>query len=145
MLAKLKTLLSDSLRDTLTSVGLLLLRLGAGGFMITHGVPKLQKWEQISTKFHDPIGLGSPVALALAISAEIGAAALLALGAGTRLVAIPLIITMLVAAFDVHWADPFKKKELALMYLTCYVTLLLTGPGKFSVDHAVLSTVGDDA
>jgi putative oxidoreductase len=52
-------------------------------------------------------------------------------------VAIPLAITMIVAAFIVHADDPFGKKELALLYLSGCLTLIFTGAGKFSVDGAV--------
>jgi putative oxidoreductase len=42
---------------------------------------------------------------------------------------------MMVAAFMAHGADPFAKKELALLYLLIYVTILVTGSGKYSLDH----------
>ena len=49
------------------------------------------------------LGLLFPLVMAsLAISAELGGAVLLALGLATRLICIPLIITMLVAIFTVH-------------------------------------------
>jgi putative oxidoreductase len=42
--------------------------------------------------------------------------------------------TMLVAAFIVHLDDPFKRKELALLYLVGFLIVLLMGPGKYSLD-----------
>jgi putative oxidoreductase len=53
---------------------------------------------------------------------------------GTRLAAIPLLITMLVAVLIVHSADAFGNKELALLYAVIYLTLIFTGGGKFSAD-----------
>jgi putative oxidoreductase len=41
---------------------------------------------------------------------------------------------MLVAAFVVHGDDPWSKKELALLYAIPFLTLGLTGPGRFSID-----------
>ena len=41
---------------------------------------------------------------------------------------------MAVAAFMVHANDPLAKKELALLYLLIYVTLLVAGAGKYAVD-----------
>jgi putative oxidoreductase len=41
---------------------------------------------------------------------------------------------MLVAAFIVHLDDPFKRKELALLYLVGFLIVLLMGPGKYSLD-----------
>lgn len=56
-------------------------------------------------------GLGLPLPwlmAALAIAAEVAGAMLLLLGLGTRLISIPLAITMLVAAFTVHWENGWQ-------------------------------------
>jgi len=55
----------------------------------------------------------------------------------TRGSAIPLIIAMLTAALVIHGDDPRGKKELALLYLAPYVTLLFAGPGKYSLDRII--------
>ena len=54
------------------------------------------------------------------------------------MLAVPLIITMAVAAFIVHAEDPFSRKEHALLFLVPYLTLMLTGAGRFSLDSRVL-------
>jgi putative oxidoreductase len=41
---------------------------------------------------------------------------------------------MFVAAFITHIADPFAKKEVAILYLLFYIALLITGSGKYSID-----------
>lgn len=125
----------NSLRENLTSAGLLLLRVGVGCLMLVHGVAKIQGFSDLSAVFPDPIGLGSKLSLILAIGAEVGASLLLMVGLASRLAAIPLAFTMLVALFLVHAEDPWKAKELAAMFLLVYVTLLVTGPGQFSLDH----------
>ena len=43
-------------------------------------------------------------------------------------------VTMAVAAFMIHAADPFAKQEKALVFLIAFVALLLTGPGRYSLD-----------
>ncbi|MAQ14143.1 MAG: DoxX family protein [Sandaracinus sp.] len=113
---------------------LLALRLVFGGMMLTHGIPKLMGFAENSDSFPDPLGVGSPVAMALAIFAEVVCAGLVVVGAFTRLAVIPLMTTMIVAAFIVHAADPLAKKELALLYLTAYAALGLMGAGRFSID-----------
>jgi putative oxidoreductase len=124
-------------RISFTSVnfGLLILRLSAGGFMLTHGYPKLQRLLTGELKFSDPLGLGPEVSLVLVVLAEIFCSILIMLGLGTRLATLPLIVAMSVAAFIAHGSDPFARKELALMYLVSFVVLLLNGGGKYSVDH----------
>jgi putative oxidoreductase len=119
-----------------TSLGLLLLRVSVGGMMLTgHGWAKLVGFSDMATKFPDPLGLGSSaVSLSLAVFAEVACACALILGVATRFAAIPLAATMLVAAFLVHSDDPFRDREPALLYAIPFLTLALTGPGKFSFD-----------
>lgn len=66
---------------------------------------------------------------------------LLTLGLGTRLIAFPLIITMLVAIKTVHWENGFSAGnngyEIPFYYLLMLVSLLFTGSGKISVDHLI--------
>lgn len=125
----------DKKRETVTSVGLLLLRVGIGCLMLVHGVAKIQGFGEMSQAFPDPIGLGSKLSLIMAIGAEVGCSLLLIVGLMSRVAAIPLAFTMIVALFVVHRADPWQVKELAAAYLLVYVSLLLTGPGRFSLDH----------
>jgi len=117
---------------------LLIVRIAVAAFMLTHGYPKLMKLlAGGEIQFADPFGLGMYFSLVLAVFAEFFCSILVGLGIGTRLAAIPLIITMSVAAFIAHGSDPFGRKELALLYLVVYVFLLFTGSGKFSVDYFI--------
>ncbi|MHB9055292.1 MAG: DoxX family protein [Paludibacteraceae bacterium] len=121
----------------LTDWGLLILRLVAGTFMLTHGWAKLSNYSEMSLQFPSMLGLSSQVAFSLIIFAEFFCSIALILGLFTRLATIPLIIGMAVAAFVAHGTDPFEKKEMALLYLAVYVTLLLTGSGKFAIDTLI--------
>ena len=123
------------MKNTNNSVGLLILRLGFGAYMLTHGIPKLMGFSEMASKFPDPIGLGSQLSLSLAIAAEVGCSLLLILGLFTRLACIPLAFTMIIACLVVHSADPWKAKELATVYLTVYVALAFLGAGKYSLDY----------
>lgn len=138
-----ETVLSPARRKLLEAVGLLVLRLGAGGFMLTHGWGKLSNFSELSEKFPDPLGIGSSlVSLSLAVSAEFFCAILVMAGLATRLATIPLMITMLVAALIVHADDPWQKKEFALLYCVTFATLFATGPGALSIDALVAKRLG---
>ena len=126
-----------SVHNTINSFALLILRVVAGSFMMVHGLEKLQMLKANPVQFADPIGIGEPASLTLAVFAELVCSALLILGLLTRLAIIPLIITMLVAVFIVHSADGFEKQELAGLYLGVYIVLIITGAGKFSVDRLI--------
>lgn len=121
-------------------IGILVLRVTLAIFMMVHGWAKLQGFEQMSGSFPDPLGLGSSLSLSLAIAAELGCSLLLLVGALTPLALVPLAFTMLVAGFLIHGADPWAKKELAFMYLSGYIALLFSGPGRYSVDYKLFGS-----
>lgn len=134
----LRKLMNPGPTDLPTSIGLLLLRLAVGGMMAYgHGWGKLSSFSERSGSFPDLLGIGGPANMALAIGAEFFCAILVVLGLFTRVAAVPLAFTMIMAAFVVHGADPFAKKELAFFYLTTSLALVFTGAGKLSVDGAV--------
>jgi len=118
---------------------LLILRIGVSGLMLTHGYPKLmQLFSGEPVSFASVLGLSATISLILAVFAEFFCSLFIIFGFYTRLAAIPLIVTMSVAAFHIHSDDPFSVKEKALLFLLFYIMLLLTGGGKFSVDYQLL-------
>ncbi|HZW36366.1 MAG: DoxX family protein [Deltaproteobacteria bacterium] len=142
-------------QDLSTSIGLLILRLGIGGYLVTHGWGKLQMvLAGEFAKFGDPIGLGSGMSLVLVMTAEFLCALAVAFGAATRLAAAPVVISMGVAAFVAHAANPWTmekayvlfmsgaakswaSKEPALLYLIPFLALVFTGAGRFSIDGMI--------
>ena len=125
--------------EMLGSTGLLVLRLGVGAMMaFGHGWGKLATFADKMDSFPDPLGVGSSTSLAMAVAAEFFCSLALMAGFLTRLAAVPLIVTMTVAAVVIHGGDPWGKKELAVLYLLSYTVLLLCGPGRFSVDSMLL-------
>jgi putative oxidoreductase len=139
-------------QDLTTSIGLLILRLGAGAYMASHGWGKVQMIRAVQYEmFGDPIGLGSVASLWLLMFAEFVCSLLVMLGLGTRFAAVPVVIAMAVAALKVHGADPWSmetaakaffagtsqtwsSKEPALLFLIPFLALLFTGAGRFSLD-----------
>jgi putative oxidoreductase len=115
-------------------LGLLFLRVTAGLMMAGHGFGKVSDLFAGKTDFPDPLGIGSTPSLILAAFGEFLCALLVVVGLKTRFSAIPVAITMLVAAFVFHAADPFEKKELALIYAIPFLALTLTGGGRFALD-----------
>ena len=141
--------------DRMLSLGLLILRLGIGGFMASHGWGKVQmlfsgNYEQ----WKDPLHVSDVGSLALAAGAEFVCALLVAIGLATRCAAVPVVISMSVAALVVHRADPWSmetaakaffagtsktwfSKEPALLFLIPFLALVFTGGGKYSLDAMI--------
>jgi putative oxidoreductase len=115
------------------NLALLILRIIGGGLMLyAHGWDKLINFSTKANKFPDPLGIGSQGSLTLTIFAEVFCSALLILGIGTRFAASALAITMAVAFFSVHSGN-ITEGELAFIFLTLYITLILTGGGKYAL------------
>src|SRR5687768_13642529 len=136
----MKTLLNSHQPILNRDITILILRLTVGLLMLTHGIPKLLSLFSGNIEFPALFGLSAELSLSLAVFAEVFCSLFLIFGIGTRLVTIPLIITMLVAVFYVHAADPFARQELGILYLLPYVILFISGSGKYSVDHLLKRT-----
>lgn len=122
------------------AVALLLLRVVSGAAFILHGYPKMQ---------HPFIWMGETFPgwlQALAAVAEFGGGIALIIGLLTRLAALGITITMLVAIFMVHLPQghPFVGREasweLAAVYLAIMLTFLLRGPGVLSLDALIFGS-----
>lgn len=122
----------------LKDIVLLAVRVFVGFAMLSHGFPKLQMLlAGGKIEFFDFMGLGPQISLILTVFAEFVCSILLILGLFTRVSLGFLIFTMVIAAFVVHGADPFEKREMSLIYLSVYLLLMVMGAGKVSVDHMI--------
>jgi len=118
-----------------TSLGLLVLRVWIGlTMLLEHGWDKLTHFDKYAAHFIDFLSIGPHASLCLTIFAEFFASALLTLGLVTRFAALVLVVNMSVAFFVVMKGNPSGPGELPFLYLMAYITLLLAGPGKLSLD-----------
>lgn len=118
--------------------GIMLLRIVLGVMLATHGYGKVFGNTAGFTEGVAKMGFPLPefFAWAAAISEFFGGICL-ALGLLTRFWSFMAAVTMFVAAFIRHGDDPFKNKELSLVYLGLALALFLLGPGRASLDHAL--------
>jgi len=77
----------------------------------------------------------------LATATETSGFILLFLGLATRIISIPLMFVMVIAITTVHWSNGFQAGnngyEIPLYYLAMLLSLLISGPGKYSVDALI--------
>ncbi|MER5291203.1 DoxX family protein [Streptomyces pharetrae] len=127
-------------------LGLLLLRLGAGGVLAAHGTQKLFGWFgghgiEGTGQFMESVGYrpGKTSATAAGL-AETGGGTLLALGLATPAAGAAAAGAMAGAA-AVHTPNGFFNQEGGYEYAATLglaaVGLAVTGPGRLSLDHAL--------
>lgn len=131
-------------KDLYVSYSLLILRVIASVMMIiNHGWNKIlagqEKWNRLGTALTDFIGIDFTsvfFGFMAAFSESIGMVMVI-FGIFTRPAAFLLLFTMFVASMN-HLVDG-KFPELAIMYLIVMLVLLISGPGKFSLDYKFFS------
>ena len=131
-------------------IPLLLLRLYLAPVMIQAGWNKASSFDSIVDWFgNDDYGLGLPMPLVmafLATAAELVGGVLLLLGALTRLVSIPLMVTMIVAMVSVHAKNGWLAIADASSWLADGTILLneniMAAPEKISAAKSLLQEHG---
>ena len=119
------------------NLALLVLRVWFAVPLLTlHGWGKLTGFTERAGRFADPFGIGSTTSLALVVFAEVFCAGLLVVGLCTRFAATVCGIVMATAFVYAHgWRLSGQGNgELAFLFLGAFVTLLLAGGGRFSID-----------
>ena len=134
----MKTWLYHDVGGPRAAVGLLLFRLVMGSAFVLHG------WGKVKTPFGWMPGGNVPGYLqAAAAFSEFGGGIALILGLLTPVATVLLAATMCGALqYHLGQGDPFvgaggPSYELAAVYLAAALMLLLTGPGRLSLDAAL--------
>lgn len=120
-------------------LGLLILRVALGLLMLLHGIAKLQHGVGFISGMLSDMGMPGVFAYGVFVG-EIIAPIMLIVGFRTRIAAILLAITMLVAAFTVHSNDFFNLAEsggwaieLVGLFFFGSIALICTGGGQLGV------------
>jgi len=114
----------------------LLFRIAIAGVFLRAGLTKISSWESTVALFADeykvPV-LAPHLAAAMAATFEVGCSALLLVGLGTRLAALPLIgmiMTIQLFVYPQAWSEHLVWGSILLMLLT-------RGGGAISLDHLI--------
>jgi putative oxidoreductase len=135
----LKRLITCDFLPESRDAGLLALRLFVGlTLLLRHGLEKVEHFGAMAAHFPDPLHLGAVPSLAIALIGDFICSILIMLGLGTRWAAAFSFLNILTAWAFVHHFVFFGKGadhgELIVLYLAAMLTLVLAGPGKYSVD-----------
>ncbi len=131
----------ENTSDSKQSVALGLIRMIVGLVFVLHGAQKIfiYHYAGVVGVFHQ-MGIPAPaVSAAFAMAAEFVGGLLLLSGLYTRLAAIPVAFTMLVAITQVHLHAGFFAQgggfEYPLTLLVANVALVIGGGGTFALDN----------
>ncbi len=123
-----------------SDIGILILRIFPGVVMfLNHGLNKISagiaKWERLGGALTDLIGFESLKIFFgfMASYAESIGALFIMFGLLTRFSSFLLFFTMIVASLKHYFEGEFS--ELAFIYGCIYFALIISGPGKYSVDN----------
>jgi putative oxidoreductase len=127
--------------DRLSALAPLLIRLTLGPVFITTGWGKLHGLADV-TSFFQTLGIPFPgLNAAVVASTEFVGGLLILVGLGTRLVALPLAFTMVIAILTAKRSEVDGVATLAgfveTSYLVMFLVLAIIGPGAISLDGAL--------
>jgi len=139
-------ILNARFMPTSKDAGLLLLRIGAGTTLfLRHGWEKVSTLSLINARFPDPFHIGHNTTWTIALLSDGICSLLIVLGVGTRWLSFFCFFNIFVAWALVHHfvflgkAPAADHGELIVLYLWSFLTLMVTGPGRYSVDAALES------
>lgn len=126
--------------------GILFVRVVVGMSLAAHGAQKLFGWFgggglRGTAGSFGSLGFRPPLAMALVAGSSEAAGVAFALGFATPFAALAMASVMVVAVGSVHWKNGFWAGkggfEYNLVLWTVAIAVAATGPGRFSIDHAL--------
>ncbi|MEF9923732.1 MAG: DoxX family protein [Muribaculaceae bacterium] len=131
---------------TYSNLSRLFIRLFVGVMFLQFGIRQVMHFDTLSQTFPTALGLGSYDTLILMIAVEMICSVMIMLGFLTRIMTIPPIISMLIAENvifnDIIHQLPYtlgsiQPGYLPIMFIGIFFFILLSGPGKISVDYLI--------
>lgn len=116
------------------------LRLFTGIMMFTHGLAKIENYNMLADTFPDPIGWGSRFSFTMIMLAETLGSLCLVAGFLVRPAALVLAFGMFTASFLAYPGSTLATHELSFVYMGIYITLFISGGGKYALDKLIFRT-----
>ena len=118
--------------------GMLLLRVAVSlEIAIVHGFKKIGVGVAQAENVPNPLHLPEAFNNVFAIAANIVFPFFVLIGLFTRLATLPTLAVTLTGYFVVHWNDSLLLKDTPFIYSLIFLTILILGPGKYSVDNSL--------
>ena len=138
----MKRILTLSFLPISRDMALLLLRLVIGlSLFVKHGIEKLTGFSGMQQHFPDPLHVGVTFGLTYATLTDGICSLLVILGLASRLSAFLIVFNLLVVfIFLHHFSFMDGHAELVWAYTGGFLAILISGPGKYSLDNRFFGT-----
>jgi putative oxidoreductase len=124
-----------------SDVAVLVLRVSTGLILfLRHGWEKVSQLTLLNPHFPDPLHIGHNTSWVLAMLSDGVCSLLIVLGVGTRWLSFYCFFNIFIAWAFVHHFTFFGKTqgadhgELIALYLVSFASLIVAGPGRYSID-----------
>ena len=125
-------------KENFVNLGLLALRLGVGlNMACLHGMERARHYSDRVSSFPDPLHMGHRYSLLLAVAAELVAGILITIGLAGRVAALVLAFSLGLAVFTGEAGASWRQREVATLYLTATLAILMLGCGRWALDAVV--------
>ncbi len=115
----------------------LFLRLFIGAILFTEAITKSQQYPWLESEYPTLLGINGASVVTIVGVLELLAGVMLTIGLLTRVVAILMALAMLSAAFIFFPGQSFDQSELKVVYAGIYVTLAISGGGRYAFDTLI--------
>ena len=116
----------------------LFLRLFIGAILFTQAITKSQEYMWLEGEYPSILGLSAAEVVSLVGIVEVVAGVMITVGFLTRLTSAVMAVMMLGAALFFFPHQSFAEGELKVVYAGMYITLLISGGGRYSFDALLL-------
>ncbi len=125
---------------SMSDVAVLFLRLFIGGVVLLHIIGKLQTYDNVVLTYRHILGFDGATSFAIVTILEGLFAAMIMIGVATRFAASMMIIVsaMAIAEALLPGGLPTDHAKLYFVYMGIYMTLVISGGGRFSFQVPVL-------
>lgn len=117
----------------------LFLRLFIGAILFTQAITKSQQYPFLEGEYPSIMGLSAAQVVSIVGLLELVAGVMLTVGFLTRVCAGIMAVVMLGAAFFFFPHQTFDQAELKVVYAGIYITLIISGGGRYSFDTILFS------
>ncbi len=132
---------------TYSNLARLFMRLFVGIMLMQFGIRHLVNFTVMRDTFPAVLGMGHEASLICMIIIELLCSLFIMVGFLTRIAIIPPIVAMLIAEYhilhdmlpdtSIYAIDSIQPGYLPLMFIGIFLFLMLSGPGKISVDYCI--------